>query len=491
MSGGLAEAGAVVGALCRAGIDGGCYRVVSMKRRFRGWTCPGAAILLLLSLGANRAARANGAFPDSLGILLRQSKPDQIILATTFGLVSSDDGGKTWLWSCEQSASLNASLYQLGPAPAERIFAVGQYGVIFTDDDSCTWTAGGGTLATLLGNDAFVDPVTLGRVWAIASPVGSGAVGTGVYRSDDEGATFGPSLYDYSLSGGLLSIESARSDPDVVYLASYEMKPCDGGGADADAGDAGAADAGEVSRFCSVPRLARSSDAGAHWSDPIDLEPALGQGQVRIIAVDPEQSNRLFLRFSPADGSGDRMIVSDDGGTMVREAFRVRGILTAFLRRPDGTILVAGRKDNMPEGFRSSDNGGTFVPWIEAPTLRALAERDGRIYGAADFVKDGFALGVSTDGGATFSSVMTFAQVQGIRPCVKMACEMECEFKAGLTLWPPQTCDPPAPPPAHKTGCGCAAAGRDGAAGGVGGVVVAALAALAAAAIMRARRRRR
>ena len=455
-----------------------------MKRGLQAWTCLWVTVALL---GLVRQARGNGAFPDSLGILLRQTRPDQIILATNFGLVSSDDAGKTWLWSCEQAASFNAALYQLAPAPMERIFAVAQFGFIFSDDDSCTWTTGGGSLSSLVASDAFVDPINVGRVWAIAGPVGSGSpgTGTGVYRSDDAGVTFGPSLFDYKLSGGLLGIESARGDPDVIYVASFENRACAGGD---DGGDAGGGDAGDdedgasdAPPLCAVPRLMRSDDGGAQWTDPVDLEPVLGQGKIRIIAIDPDQPRRLFLRFAPSDGSGDRLIISDDGGATVQEAFRLMGQMTAFLRRADGTILVAGMKDNMPEGFRSADNGASFAPWIESPTLRALAERDGRIYGAADFIKDGYALGVSTDGGATFAPVMTFAQVNGIRPCLKATCLTECEFKAGIMLWPPETCDPQ---PAPKTGCGCAA-GREGAT--LGGLLVAVL--VGGLATRRARRR--
>ena len=464
----------------RAVVDTGCYRVAAMTRGLRAWTCLWTAAALL---GAGRQARANGAFPDSLGILLRQTKPDQIILATNFGLVTTDDGGKTWLWSCEQAASFNGTLYQLGPAPAERIFAVGQFGLIFTDDDSCTWTISGGSLSNLLARDAFVDPINQGRVWAIASPVGAASGATGVYRSDDSGMTFGPSLFDYKLSGGLLSIESARSDPDVVYVASFENRVCAGGdGGDAGDGDGDADGDAGAPMLCPVPRLMRSGDAGANWDDPLDLEPDLGQGMIRIIAIDPDQPRRVFLRFQPADASGDRLLISDDAGATIREAVRVKGQLTAFLRRADGTILVAGMNANAPEGFRSPDDGATFVPWNEAPTLRALAERDGRIYGAADFIKDGFAIGVSTDGGATFSPLMNFSQVHGIRPCVKEACLTTCEFNAGIMLWPPETCDPP---PAGKTGCGCVA-GREGAT--LGGLLVAAVMSLAVFA-RRARRR--
>lgn len=447
----------------------------------------GICWLFALTLaGAPRPVRANGAFPDAMEILLPTGKPDQILLGTNFGLVISDDGGQTWTWSCEQMASTNGSLYQLGPVPMERVYAISQYGLVFTDDASCTWAAGGGSLANLLATDAFVDPTNQARVWAVAHPVGSTSVGTGIYRSDDGGVTFGSSLYDFPLPGGLISIESARSDPDIVYAALYEDRPCqlgDGGSADAGDADADGGDAGDAATLCPSPRLIRSGDAGAHWDDPIDLQPALGRGMARIIAVDPTDPRRLFLRFAPFDTAGERLMITDDGGQTFRQAFRVGGRLTAFLRRADGTILASGLEDAGPVGFRSSDGGASFTPWPGIPSLRGLAERGGRIYGSADFVKDGYALGVSSDGGNTFAPVMTFSQVKAIRACVQAACQDACEFKAGITLWPPETCG--GPPPAQKTGCSCAAADAGAAASALSAAI------LFAACAMRAGLRRR
>jgi hypothetical protein len=124
------------------------------------------------------------------------------------------------------------------------------------------------------------------------------------------------------------------------------------------------------------------------------------------------------------------------------------------------------------------------------PSLRALAERDGHLYGAADWIKDGFALGLSMDGGATFKPVMTFSDVQSVRSCVKTQCEDQCDYQAGIGLWPAETCHPegvlPTPPAQKKTGCGCVTADdRPYAAGNL------ATATLAAAVCWLASRRRR
>ena len=72
------------------------------------------------------AARANNGIPGSLAILLPLDKPQEIGLATNFGLILSDDGGATWSWTCEQLATSMANISNGGPPPADRVFALSQ-----------------------------------------------------------------------------------------------------------------------------------------------------------------------------------------------------------------------------------------------------------------------------------------------------------------------------------------------------------------------------
>ena len=103
-------------------------------------------LLVLVALVPARA-RANGAFPDALSILLPKGQPDRIILATNYGLVFTSDRGRTWEWTCEHDSSLGAILYQLGPPPRQSIHAVG-LDLVRSDDDGCTWKAATGRLAS-------------------------------------------------------------------------------------------------------------------------------------------------------------------------------------------------------------------------------------------------------------------------------------------------------------------------------------------------------
>src|SRR4051794_27911186 len=100
--------------------------------------------MLVVLAPAGRAA-ANGAFPDSDAVLLPADRPQQIVLATNFGLVISDDGGTTWQWTCERPETSMASAYGLGAPPGDRLYSRSlEVGLAVSDDASCSWRRAGG-----------------------------------------------------------------------------------------------------------------------------------------------------------------------------------------------------------------------------------------------------------------------------------------------------------------------------------------------------------
>ena len=398
-------------------------------------------VVLLALIGIQGRAAADGAFPDSLQILLPASHPQRIVLATNFGLIISEDDGATWEWACEPRSDDNTILYQQAAAPSDRMFAVLiNHGLVYSDDAACTWTRSGGTLAAASARDAFADPSNPARIFAVGAEPADGFVPSSVFRSDDAGLTFGAALDTAPLGGDMLGVESAASDPATVYLAIYGTM-------------------GSVPGLLE-PLLGRSSDGGAHWTRS-SLATALGANAFRIIAVDPTNPQRLFLRVT--ESYGEKVAVSNDGGQNLTEPAAVNEQFTSFVRLPNGTLLLGGSDSGKGVIFRSTDGGASFqaLPSSPAPPhLRALAERNGKLYAAADNFIDHFALGVSSDQGATFQPLLTFDQVKRIKPCVQQVCRDVCDNLAGLTLWPAQVCGGsaslPEPPPAQgKSGCGC------------------------------------
>src|SRR5262249_43261592 len=99
------------------------------------------------------------------------------------------------------------------------------------------------------------------------------------------------------------------------------------------------------------------------------------------------------------------------------------------------------------------------------PAIRALSQRGGLVYGAADNFGDGYAIGTSADEGTTWQALMTFADVKAINPCLKTFCQDVCTMEVGLSLWSADVCSADAPVTTGTAGTG----GGTGGTGGTGG----------------------
>lgn len=397
-------------------------------------------------MGIAAAARADGAFPAGEAVLVPADNPQEIFLVTNFGVVLSEDAGATWSWSCEQDANALGTLYQLGPAPRRRLFAVANQQVVYSDDATCSWQTAGGLLAGQAVTDLFPDPMNADRVVAI----GTANTISSVFESADGGANFGAMLYQPSGGDILTSVEIARSDPGVVYLTLLDQ--------------------------AQHPQLARTGDAGAHWT-VTDLSADLGVGLLRIIAVDPSDADTVLLRWSSVDG-GEAIAVTHDGGATASKPLSIPHYFTSFARMPDGALVMSAVVAVSPAVkaglFVSRDDGLTFQENDAVPGVLALAQRDGLLYAAADNFADGYALGASSDEGTTWRSVVRFDQIASIMGCLQTnpQCQASCEALAGKGLgssgqiWDEAVCTAGAGGASGSGGAGAAtgAAGAGGAA---------------------------
>jgi hypothetical protein len=395
---------------------------------------------------APRAARANGAFPDSQAVLVPSSRPNEISLVTNFGVVTSHDGGHTWLWSCEQDANNLGYLYQYNAGTQNRLFAVANQNLIFSDDATCGWSTAKGMITGLGVTDFFPDPSDATRVLAEAFDSTSSTYV--VLQSTDSGATFSSKVYTSDAKATMFGIEIARSDPKTIYVTL-------------------------TAATTNAPMLGHSNDGGATWKF-IDLTPVLGAGTPSIIGVDPTNAQSVLLLFK---GTTQSLAVTQDGGKTVTSSMTTSGYFTSATRTPTGAILVSGvDASTSPVLYRSTDHGATFQSYgNQPPNVRGMATRGNQIYAAANEFTDGYALGVSTDDGMTWRSVMNYSQVAAILGCVKQACQMTCANEVSVGLWDMSICsaDPPATVDGGAsdatTGAGGGGGGAAGAAGGNGG----------------------
>lgn len=378
------------------------------------------SLFTLSALLVGTPAAAHGGFPEAKQILLPADRPQHIILATTFGLVSSDDDGGTWLFSCEHGLGAYAAPYLLGAPPSRRLFALTGGGLIYSDDDACTWQAAGGTLSNVLPYAFAVDPSTSRRVYAVGVPSSGGRQGDNIYVSDDGGLSFGEPVFTSPERSAVLTVLVAPSQPDRLFASMFSAPE-------------------------NHPLLLRSDDAGAHWEVAADLVDSLGDNPFELLAIDALDANKIYARV--LEPSAETLATSDDGGLSFVPSVSIPGKLNAFLKLASGTILVAGTAGTEAVGYRSKDDGQSFEPWIGAPHVHALAERNGKLYVAGDHFADGFAIAESDDEGAHLRPLAAFDQVQAVTSCVADACAESCAYYAGTGLWPEAVCGLDSPPP--------------------------------------------
>ena len=249
--------------------------------------CVAALVVAFASIVTTAgSARANGALPGSFGILLPAVRQHDVVLATNFGMIISEDDGATWQWTCEQVETNFGYLYAVGPAPNDRYYGLSpEQGLAYSDDGSCSWHRSAGALADKIASDFFVDPTDAARVVAVAAGLDEegGVTPQAVYESLDAGTTFNPTpLYTAPPEAVVVGLEIARSNPNIVYIAMYTTPG-------------------------RHPKLLRSEDRGRTWAER-DIEAAVGPNDSRILTVDrddPEPAVPAGHLGRRREGGGD------------------------------------------------------------------------------------------------------------------------------------------------------------------------------------------
>jgi hypothetical protein len=391
-------------------------------------------------------ARADGAFPNALSILTPEQLPNETLLATNFGLVISFDHDQTWIWSCEQPLSSFATLYQMGPPPLNRLYAVSPTSLITTDDSACTWKpSASGAI------DAFVDPTNPNRVLAVVAKSGdAGSVYT-VVESADAGTTFPQLRYTAAPGDHITGVEIARSDPQTVYLTL-------------------------TSGPTYIPKVAVSSNGGGSWTLH-DLSGTLPAGaySVRLVAIDPTHPEKLLLRVG--SGAGEALAVSTNSGASASTPLTFPGgVFTAFARMPSGSLIAGGVVGSTNVGYRSTDGGASFAPLPAVPfTFKAMSARGTTLYAALDNMTDAFAIETSPDEGMTWRPLMRFNKdvdggatgyIQAIQTCLMSFCQSDCDTRSSAELISQDVCSATVMP--HPLDGGTGASSGTGTGGGTG-----------------------
>ncbi len=277
-----------------------------------------------------------------------------------------------------------------------------------------------------------------------------GAVGGGVWRTDNAGRTWEP-VFDAQPIASIGAIAVAPSDPDVLYVGSGEAdmrsdisygngvyKSTDGGRTWTHLGLADTRQIGQIVVDPKDPNVVfvaalghgygpnpergvyRSKDGGRTWS--LVLSKDADTGAIDL-ALDPSDGRKILAAmwqtrrppwntYPPSNGPGSGLYRSEDGGeTWIRvteglPSEKVGRIRVAFApSEPRRVYAIVDAKDG---GLYVSENGGSS--WKKACSDRRIWERGWYFAGVAVDPKDADAVYVcdvalyrSTDGGRTFA----------------------------------------------------------------------------------------
>jgi hypothetical protein len=286
-------------------------------------------------LGSSQA-RANGRFPRSERVIEDPSDHDHLLLAATYGLLTTSDRGAHWYHVCE--AAFAGDPTYIGDPILELVagnaLLVDVQASVRRSPDGCTWSS---TLGPAGGAAAQnVDDLVVARtgaspgatVLAVVTRLVDGGESISLQQSTDAGLTWHAVGAPLPLS----LVTTIDLDPtDATHIYATGLAP-------AGQGDTGL--------------LLTSTNGGSTWTSR--AIPNTGSNDVPYIAaIDPTAPDKIFVRTDattfPADApeveANDALLYSANGGASWQEVLRETANLLGFALSPDGTTVLAGYGD--------------------------------------------------------------------------------------------------------------------------------------------------
>ena len=456
-----------------------------------------AAAAGALVLTAAAPAHGNGRFPASNAIYFAPNDPSFIALRTTFGLLISHDGGNNWDWLCDQAVGITnpnsiedpaLGITQNGSMVAA--LPIEGLSVSAPPNPGCSWSfvpgigvSDAGALPSV--KDVAVRPNDPHTIVALrsaeyTSDAGTAAYTTQVYQSTDDGAHWSTLGVPIDPTVDATTLDVAAADPHRLYISAFHQVLLGDGGS---------------TRTAS---LFVSTDDGATWTQrPVPLDPTV-ESAVYIAAVDPTSADKLYLR---SEGQS-RLMVTTDAGQTFKVSKPLAGNMLGFALSPDGQKVWFGSpEDGLVQLTDPSTLGWTPLPTTphaqmqDSIRVACLGAHGSDLWACSD-EPSGFIVGVSQDGGMTFTPKLHLQTIRGPLACPAGSNDAGCDF--GMLCNSLGGCGAPdagagdaaagdggpTPPTNTKASCGCAVVGG----GGAGALV--ALGAVASAAVAFARRKR-
>jgi MYXO-CTERM domain-containing protein len=356
-----------------------------MKQRPLG----SAAALALAASLVGLPALANGRFPAAGQIAVDPSDPSHLVVRTTYGLTVSSDHGAHWSWVCEAAVGYSGTEDPMMAITADGTLIAGIFeGLSASHDKGCQWDFAQGGLKDRYVIDLATEKVSpKSAVLLISNSVGGSMFLTELWETKDNAATWTVAGVDMPADFLGLTLDAAPADPNRVYVSGRYGKP----------GYDGA--------------IERSNDRGATWQKL--LIPGSNDLALPYIGgIDPQNPDVVYVRLDAA--KTDKLIVTKDGGTTWQDAFTSTGNLLGFAISPDGaTVAVGGDTD----GVWTAPASTLSFTQVSKIGARCLTWTPAGLYACGDEFVDGFAVGLSTNQGKTFTPVMHLQENCGPLTC--------------------------------------------------------------------------
>jgi hypothetical protein len=352
--------------------------------------------------------------------------PLRLAVGTSYGLASSSDGGRTWSLTCEGAIGESGSSHPRVVVTATGALVTGLFtGLVRSDLAGCNFAPGSLGEVILDMQNAPGDGHQL-----IALTRNADAFG--VWRSEDDGATWSASLGDFGPKFQARSI-GASSDPATFYVGG--LTSSDG-----------------------IAALAITHDGGATFTTVVVPDGATAPHDGLFVeAVDPLDPQTVVAAvYEPPS----QVLLSHDGGATWAQIFEGTTVLTGLAVSPAFDELVTGSpalglwRASLPQ------RGEPTAPpqKISDLAVRCLTWTPDALWVCTDEATTGFAVGRSVDRGTTVTAALE------LRCLTQPACEPSAQVS--------QVCAPEWPQLVAEVGieqCGASEGGSTSATTGSGG----------------------
>ncbi len=267
-------------------------------------------VLSALVIGAPAAARAHGGRPQTSDALFGASA-DDIVVASTFGVMTTLDGGATWQWICMESMP-DATRGVIRPAVRttdDTILFAQHFGLLEGHDRACD-----PTYETTLQNEYVADVTAIPGGGYAALPSDASAINR-LYTSGD-GVAFAATGDAFPADFLPERVRYAPGDRTRVYVS-------------------GETPGSATTRYTAT--LFVSNDGGLHWS-PIAVPLADGETVLRVLDVDPHDPDRAFLVAQSS--MTDRLIEVTQAGATLTDRLVMPAVAVA-VNRPFGLAFAS------------------------------------------------------------------------------------------------------------------------------------------------------